>query len=60
MCMIPAAARKPHTYYTKFTEEQREEIALRAREEGRTALAREYGITRADVHRLRSRENILG
>jgi hypothetical protein len=41
--LIPVDARKPHTYYTRLTEAQREEIAWRARDgEGRTALAREY------------------
>jgi hypothetical protein len=57
--LIPADARKPHTYYTRLTEAQREEIARRARRardgEGRTVLAREYGVTHAYVHRLMNR-----
>ena len=54
--MIPSDARKPHTYYTRLTEAQREEIARRARDgEGSTALARECGVTRAYVHRLMNR-----
>jgi hypothetical protein len=54
--LIPADARKPHTYYTRLTEAQREEIARRARDgEGRTVLARVYGVTRAYVHRLMNR-----
>lgn len=54
--LIPADARKPHTYYTRLTDAQREDIARRARDgEGRTALAREYGVTRAYVHRLMNR-----
>lgn len=50
---IPADAPKPPLLVPRLTEAQREEIARRAHEgEGRTALAREYGITPAYVHRL--------
>jgi hypothetical protein len=39
--LIPADVSKSHTYYTRLTEAQREEIVRRARDgEGRTALAR--------------------
>jgi hypothetical protein len=52
---ISADAPKPTLFYTRLTEAQKEEIARRARKgERRKALAREYGVTRAYVHRLHS------
>jgi hypothetical protein len=53
---IPAEAPKPTLYYTRLTEREKGEIGRRAlRRERKAALADEYGVTRAYVHRLAGR-----
>ena len=52
--LILADARKPHTYFTRLTEAQREEIARRARDREDCAGSR-VRVTRTYVHRIMNR-----